>query len=69
MEDNKLQTVQPSVPSAPGQDRYVQAGNDNVLIPNYGTVNINVQAQPMMPPLSLTSHILRCRVSGCLTNA
>ena len=57
MEDNKLQTVQPSVPSAPGQDRYVQAGNDNVLIPNYGTVNINVQAQPMMPPLNGTFYV------------
>lgn len=57
MEDNKLQTVQPLVPSAPGQDRYVQAGNDNVLIPNYGTVNINVQAQPMMPPLNGTFYV------------
>lgn len=57
MEDNRLQTVQPSVPSAPGQDRYVQAGNDNVLIPNYGTVNINVQAQPMMPPLNGTFYV------------
>ena len=57
MEDNKLQTVQPSAPSVPGQDRYVQTGNDNVLIPNYGTVNINVQAQSMMPPINGTFYV------------
>lgn len=57
MDDNKLQTIQPSVPSVPGQDRYVQTGNDNVLIPNYGTVNINVQAQPMMPPINGTFYV------------
>ena len=57
MEDNKLQTVQPSVPSVPGQDRYVQTGNDNVLIPNYGTVNINVQPQTMMPPINGTFYV------------
>lgn len=56
MDDNKLQTVQPSVPSVPGQDRYVQTGNDNVLIPNYGTVNINVQA-PTVPPINGTFYV------------
>ncbi len=54
--DDKLQTVQPSVPSVPGQDRYVQTGNDNVLIPNYGTVNINVQA-PTTPPINGTFYV------------
>lgn len=54
--DDKLQTVQPSVPSVPGQDRYVQTGNDNVLIPNYGTVNINVQA-PTVPPINGTFYV------------
>ena len=57
MEENKLQTVQPSLPSVPGQEKFVQTGNDNVLIPNYGTVNINVQAQPMMPPINGTFYV------------
>jgi len=57
MEENKLKTVQPSVPSVPGQEQFVQTGNDNVLIPNYGTVNINVQAAPTLPPINGTFYV------------
>ena len=57
MEETKLQTVKPYLPSVPGQAKFVQTGNDNVLIPNYGTVNLNVQAQPMKPPINGTFYV------------
>jgi hypothetical protein len=43
MMDNKIQTISVNPLSPQGQDQYQQTGNDNVMIPNYGTVNINVQ--------------------------
>ena len=52
--DNKLQTVQANPLSPQGQGQYQQTGNDNVMIPNYGTVNINVQAAPLVPPFNGT---------------
>ena len=55
--DDKLQVVPASTPSKPDQSGFVQTGNDNVLIPNYGTVNINVQAQPPMPPINDTFYV------------
>ena len=55
--DNKLQTVQANPLSPQGQGQYQQTGNDNVMIPNYGTVNINVQAAPMVPPFNGTFYV------------
>ena len=55
--DNKLQTVQANPLSPQGQGQYQQTGNDNVMIPNYGTVNINVQAAPMVPPFIGTFYV------------
>ncbi len=43
MADNELKALRASVPGVPAGERFAQTGNDNVLIPNYGTVNINVQ--------------------------
>ena len=55
--DNKLQTVKANPLSPQGQGQYQQTGNDNVMIPNYGTVNINVQAAPMVPPFNGTFYV------------
>lgn len=47
--DDKLQTVPSAALSTAQQGEYCQDGNDNVIIPNYGTVNITVQQMPVMP--------------------
>ena len=55
--DNKIQTISVNPLSPQGQDQYQQTGNDNVMIPNYGTVNINVQSQSMVPPINGTFYV------------
>lgn len=45
MED-KLQKVPSGLPATPQQAQFRQDGNDNVMVPNYGTVNITVQQMP-----------------------
>lgn len=45
MED-KLQKVPSGLPATPQQAQFRQDGNDNVMVPNYGTVNITVQQIP-----------------------
>lgn len=47
--DNKIQVTQNNPLSPQGQDQYQQTGNDNLMISNYGTVEINVQ-QGWVPP-------------------
>ena len=45
MED-KLQKVPSGLPATPQQPQFRQDGNENVMVPNYGTVNITVQQMP-----------------------
>ena len=42
MED-KLQKMPSGLPATPQQAQFRQDGNENVMVPNYGSVNINVQ--------------------------
>lgn len=46
--DDKLQPVQTAVPAVPQQGQFAQTGNDNMMVPNYGTVNINVTQMPQV---------------------
>lgn len=55
--DDKLQVVRPAMPEAPAQGGFVQTGNDNTLIPNFGTVNITVQTAPTIPPFNGTFYV------------
>lgn len=45
MED-KLQKMPSGIPATPQQAQFRQDGNENVMVPNYGTVNITVQQMP-----------------------
>jgi hypothetical protein len=45
MED-KLQKMPSGLPATPQQAQFRQDGNENVMVPNYGTVNITVQQMP-----------------------
>ncbi len=45
--DDKLQTVPTGVPAVPQQGQFTQTGNDNMMVPNYGTVNMNITLQQM----------------------
>lgn len=42
---NEVKVISATGLPATGQPRVVQTGNDNVTIPNYGTVNLTVQQQ------------------------
>ena len=46
--DDKLQAVPTGVPAVPQQGQFTQTGNDNMMVPNYGTVNITVQTMPQV---------------------
>ena len=57
MED-KLQKVPSGLPATPQQAQFRQDGNDNVMVPNYGTVNITVQQMPnVIQPTSQPQHV------------
>lgn len=45
MED-KPQKISSGLPATPQQPQFRQDGNENVMVPNYGTVNITVQQMP-----------------------
>lgn len=45
--DDKLQTVPTGVLAVPQQGQFTQTGNDNMMVPNYGTVNMNITLQQM----------------------
>lgn len=45
--DDKPQTVPTGVPAVPQQGQFTQTGNDNMMVPNYGTVNMNITLQQM----------------------
>lgn len=45
MED-KLQKMPSGLPATSQQAQFRQDGNENVMVPNYGTVNITVQQMP-----------------------
>ncbi|WP_435645070.1 hypothetical protein [Butyricicoccus porcorum] len=51
--DDKLQAVQTGVQAVPQQGQFTQTGNDNMMVPNYGTVNITVQQMPQMMPYQM----------------
>ena len=46
--DDQLQAVPTDVPAVSQQCQFTQTGNDNMMVPNYGTVNITVQMTPQM---------------------
>jgi hypothetical protein len=46
--DDKLQAVPTGVPAVPQQGQFTQTGNDNMMVPNYGTVNITVNQMPQV---------------------